>query len=86
LFKDASNFFLGSPGCAFLNDLLPGKINLSFLHLVGGSRGIKFLIKSPVSGMAKLNLRMMMERGAQEFVRQYLTFGKVVLRVSSYDV
>lgn len=87
-FLGANHFFLGCPGYGLTADRYPGKVNLSFLHLVGASKGdgLRFTIKTPVSGMAKLDLRMRIERGVGEFVRQYLTFGKISFRVSSYEV
>lgn len=84
-FRDTNQFVLAYPSYSLISDRFPGKVNLSFLHLVGASQGLKFIMKTPISGKAKLDLRMMVERGMAEFVRQYLTFGKMTFRVSSYE-
>lgn len=85
-FRQANHFFMCRPGFGMNSESYPSKVNLSFLHLVGASKGLRFTIKKPVSGIAKIDLRMQIERGMQEFVRQYLTFGKMVIRVSSYEL
>lgn len=85
-FHYANHFTLGVPGYPMFNDGYPNKINLSFLHLVGASDGKEFTVKTPVSKGGKKNLKSMIESGMSEFTREYLMFGKMVIKVSSFEV
>lgn len=85
-FHHANHFFLGYQSFPMFVDQFPNKINLSFLQVVGASEGKEFLVKTPLSKGGKKDVRMMIERGMNEFAREYLMFGKMVIRVSSFEV
>lgn len=85
-FHHSMSFFMGYPSFPMYLDSFPNKINLSFLHLVGASAGKQFIVKTPISSGGRKDLRSSIERGMQEFVREYLMFGKMVIRVSSFEV
>lgn len=86
MFHHTRFFCMGYPGYPMFLDAFPNKVNLSFLHLVGASEGKEFIVRTPVSKSGKKDLKMVIEYGMQEFVKEYMMYGKMVIKVSSSEI
>jgi hypothetical protein len=86
-FESSPRFSIGNPGESLRLEK-GGKVNISFLRLVGvGSpAGVQFGISGPVSRQYITDTRLLIVQAVRELIKEYIAPIHIVLRITSQEV